>query len=104
MPNYYDKDGSPITLAQWVAKFQDRQYSRVDLTEFNKDTYVSTVWLWLELGRDSDGNPLIFETMAFSDNKAIDWDQFRYSDLKDAKRWHVTMCHHVKKVLLANDE
>lgn len=103
MPNYYDKDWTPITLEEWVAKFTD-DYKRVDYTKFNKDTYVSTVWLWLEHGRDGDGNPLIFETMAFSDNKAIDWEMRRGSTLEEAEINHFHMCSMVKKVLLANEE
>jgi hypothetical protein len=50
MPNYYDKDGSPITLEEWVAKFTV-DYKRVDYTEFGDkfNTRVSTVWLGLDL-------------------------------------------------------
>ena len=87
MPNYYDPDGQPITMQDWLTKFSEAN-QRVALDE-RDGIEVSTVWL----GRDhqyGDGPPLIFETMIFGGEH--DEYQWRYSTRAGAEAGHATAC------------
>ena len=65
MMGYYDRTGGPISLNEWIERFEDEQYQRVDETILPDGRWVSTVWLGLDhsFGRSA---PIIFETMVFS--------------------------------------
>lgn len=107
MSKRYYKDGTPIKDLMTRAKLlENDDYKRVDFTTIG-GTDISTVWLWLDhrmYGEEWDNPPIIFETMIFSDNKAIDWDQWRYSTLEEAEAWHKSACEYAKKVLSSNVE
>lgn len=60
---YYDKEGKPLDLMQWVALLDDQAY-RVVAQEQIGEARVSTVWLGSN-HRYGPGAPLIFETMIF---------------------------------------
>ena len=98
MNKYYDKEWEAISLSEWVVKFEDREYVQVDYTEFWWWTFVSTVWLWLDHSF-WETDPVIFETMAFSSNEAIDQMQWRYHTLDEAKKWHREMCKAISSLL-----
>lgn len=77
MSNYYDKDGSRLTLMEWAHKFEDVEYKRVAQDILEDGTRISTVWLGLNHSyRDTDA-PLIFETMVFTG------ERFRWGDRFD---------------------
>lgn len=55
-----DKDGQPITFAEWAVKMEDRDYAVIKQTIIDRGTYeimVSSVWTGLP--------PMIFETKVF---------------------------------------
>lgn len=82
---YYDKQGQPIGIMEWVARCAADDYRRVG--DDRVDEYrVSTVLLGLD-HQHANGPPLIFETMVF--NSAGD-DSFcdRYSTLDEAETGH----------------
>jgi hypothetical protein len=82
--SYYDRDGQPLELREWSAKFEDKEYKRVALDAVGEAS-VSTVWLGLN-HQWGDGPPLIFETMVFGGKH--DEDQWRWSTEADALAGH----------------
>lgn len=84
MERYYNRDGSPMTMAQWAESFRDPAQKRVAHDTVG-DAEVSTVWLGLNHAWD-DGPPLIFETMVFGGEHS-DW-QDRYSTEAEALAGH----------------
>ncbi len=108
MSMYYDKNGNPLGLYEWVALLEDKEYSRVGLDE-RDGIRVSTVWLGLDHSFGS--GPLhIFETMVFDDQDthetsseylpsqtfSQDLTQVLYSTLEEAEAGHKA---HVKQYL-----
>ncbi len=82
--NYYDKDGSEISILEWGQKMQDPKYKIVAKTKVRK-ALVSTVWLGIN-HQFGTGPPLIFETMVFGENEEDITE--RYSKLKAAEMGH----------------
>ena len=66
MSRYYNMDGEPITLKEWMRTSDDAR--RVALDE-RGDVRVSTVLLGLNHQWDLNGPPLIFETMIFGGDR-----------------------------------
>lgn len=67
---YFDREGTPISLADWCEAMQDHDYRVVDQTHVG-DLWISTVWVGLDytfLLRQS--HPLIFETIVFDQTEA----------------------------------
>jgi hypothetical protein len=62
--DYYARDGSPLTLEEWMRLHGDLDYKRVALDTVG-DVEVSTVWLGLNHEWDDARPPLYFETMLF---------------------------------------
>lgn len=60
--NYYDRNGRPITEAKWSILTNNPDYRLVFATSVAGAT-VSTLWFGMELSRDDDGRPQIFETL-----------------------------------------
>ena len=89
MSDYYDRQGQPITQAQWVARFAE-DHRRIAEDEFVLDgveIMVSTVWLGLD-HQYGGGPPLIFETMIFGlGGEWQDWTA-RYSTELQAIEGH----------------
>lgn len=65
---YYDQNGQPMTLTEWVVVFEDTK-SRIiarDKAGYGQGKKkISTVWMGLNLQPWHDGPPLIFETAVF---------------------------------------
>lgn len=71
----------------------NNDYKFVNRTVIDETTYVSTVRLWF--GNFVWNKPNIFETMIFSYNKDIDWEQRISSTLKEAHESHKIACAYV---------
>lgn len=80
---YYDMDGNPIDMEQWVYQFEKNK--RIDETHLPGGVWVSTVWLGLN-HQYGNGPPLIFETMIFGG--PLDQYQRRYSTKEEAVLGH----------------
>lgn len=63
MGDYYNREGEPITQAEWITLSGRETYRRIALTESERFR-VSTVWLGLDHGFYR-GTLEIFETMVF---------------------------------------
>lgn len=97
---YYDKDGSPLTRAEYVEKKYgagaktEPSYKRIAESTLSNGKWVSTVWLGLDhrFGYEHDLPPLIFETMVFaSGDDSADLDMRRYSTEAQAIAGHDLM-------------
>ena len=94
MPEYYDRQGNPLTLMQWAKRIEGdpAQAKCVAETTLPNGYWVSTVWLGLDHAF-GDGPPLIFETMVFaSETNLSDQDMDRYSTEADALAGHQRLC------------
>lgn len=90
MSEYYDRQGNPISMDEWVNRFRD---NRVAYDEIDGIT-ISTVYLGLNHAFD-EGPPLIFETMIFGG--AHNEDQWRYSTEADAQEGHAAAVRMVRE-------
>jgi hypothetical protein len=81
---YYDRQGRPIELEEWLELGRDGEYKRLALDVVGGST-VSTVWLGLNHGF-TGGPPLIFETMIF--NGPLDGECNRYTTELEAIEGH----------------
>lgn len=90
-PLYYSKLGEPLTLDQWVARFNQKSYQVIRQTALPDGGMVSTVWLGLDHGF-GPGPPVIFETMVFWPDTATEHggerECRRYTTLADARKGH----------------
>lgn len=59
---YFDRQGQPIGLYDWVRLFEDPKYKRIALTQLPDGRVVSTVWMGLDHGFYTRE---IFESMCF---------------------------------------
>lgn len=91
MGDYYDWDGKPITMEEWVELFHD---NRLALTKVGGDCTVSTVYLGLDHSW-GDEAPMIFETLV--SGGPMDQDMFRYSTKQEAARGHENTVDRVKQ-------
>jgi hypothetical protein len=108
-PRYLDKQGKPITLAQWVVLSESwrcgHDYRRVGWTEVG-DRIVSTVWLGLDHG--FGGPPMYFESAIFGPElrevgklrgrREIDVRD-RYPSLRAALRGHAALVEELRSKL-----
>jgi len=97
--HHYDKYGVPISLGQYVALFEDRDYRRVAWTDLGA-VQISTVWLGIDHNFGQTGSPVIFETMIFgllADLDLTDRTQWRYSTLEEAQSGHEQVVAEVQK-------
>lgn len=93
MADYYDRDGTPMTLMEWASAFETRmEKKRVAETTLPNGRWVSTVWLGLNHAF-GDGPPLIFETMVFDGHDTMhSLDEDRYSTEAEALAGHAALC------------
>ena len=91
MADYYDRDGNPMKLMDWAAKFEDLDYKRVAFTEVG-DLEVSTVWLGLDHG--GGDSRLIFESIVLG---APEERIVRYPTLEDAERGHADLVEELQR-------
>ena len=98
-PFYYDRQGNPLTMEQWVTLFDTQQqredYRRVGSTQVGQ-VWVSTVWLGLNHSYGS-GPPLIFETMAFGPHSWAELFVDRYSTEAEALAGHEKIVAEVRR-------
>ena len=94
-PWYYDRQGNGITYARYCElrdpAGQHRDYIIVGQDQIG-DVFVSTVWLGMDQNFGG-GQPLIFETMTFSDREP--WDSnvvARYATEGAAAVGHLLVC------------
>jgi hypothetical protein len=94
-PLYYDRQGKPIELEDWVKKFEDPAYKILVKTDLPDGRHVSTVWLGVDHGYGwltGSGRLLIFETMVFPGN-----DCQRYATEAEALAGHEEMVRELMK-------
>lgn len=89
MSEYFDRQGTPISVDDWGRLFEDRDYQRIDYTEIEGGISVSTVWLGLNHNYGA-GAPVIFETMIFCDHEGYPYEQtdVRYPTEVAAREGH----------------
>jgi hypothetical protein len=94
--NYYDRQGNPLTLMQWVMRYEKGSDMLVDEKRVAETTlpngrWVSTVWLGLN-HQFGAGPPLIFETMVFGSKDGMgELDCDRYGTEAEALAGHAVM-------------
>ena len=92
MSRYYNQDGQPITLMEWVMLFEDTPRRQIALTTLPDGKQVATVWLGLDHNFRNSGPPLIFETLVGSSvTGRSDLDCDRYSTKAEAIAGHQRM-------------
>lgn len=91
-PSHFDRQGRPMTFAQWGGVFEClREYKVIRRTRLPDGKWVSTVWLGLDHGFGGRRR-LIFETMVFSSKRrGHDLDQERYGTELEAIAGHNAM-------------
>lgn len=97
MAEFYDTDGSPLTMMEWSAKSELKRtedYGRVGSDEVSLDgvaVWVSTVWLGIDMGHGLVGVPIIFETAIFAMGGRVEIiDRYATWDAAaDGHRWVV---------------
>ena len=93
----YSKSGKAITLDEFVALMENPdnriiQQDNLTLPPSIAIALLSTVWLGVEHGTDSNGKPLIFETMFFDKEEQCK----RYATEGEARRGHIRMLEDLK--------
>jgi hypothetical protein len=86
---WYDRNGNPISVAEWTELFHTAEYKQVQVTE-GGGVRVSTVWLGIDHGFGNAARPLIFETMVFGGGH--DQEQWRYATEQEARAGHAEVC------------
>ena len=97
MSEYYDRQGSPITMNQWAAMFKDwdvKNVAQSDVGVSGDTVHVSTVWLGMNHQWMPDGRPLIFETLVQGGSLSQEMD--RYATEAEALTGHAAMCERVQ--------
>lgn len=82
-----DRSLRPATLMEWARAFEDTASRIVAKTFIGKGIEVSTVFLGLEHGQNSRGEPLVFETMIFNNNADESYCE-RYASWGEAEQGH----------------
>lgn len=90
MSDFYDRNGNPITMDEWVATWKNTD-RRVALDKLPNGYTVSTVYLGLDHGW-GEGDPLIFESMVFGpDSEGDECDMLRYATEEQARAGHKSL-------------
>jgi hypothetical protein len=85
---YYDIDGNPVSMRQWVNAFESRQNRHIAKDTLPDGTFISTVHLGINHGFGN--RPIIFETMVFLPSGESD-EMDRYSTKEEAMEGHKRM-------------
>ena len=84
-----------LEWARWLEKHhRDRKVAQTDSLRPPPGWQVSTVFLGLEHGHDSEGKPLLWETMVFGG--PLDEECERYSSVEAARVGHDAMVERCK--------
>lgn len=95
MAMFYDREGRAITLRQWHALRDHREYPVIAFTPLDA-CYVSTVWIGLAMSMTSP--PMIFETMAFGYAPSTDIiDARRYPTEELARAGHAQVVDELRR-------
>jgi hypothetical protein len=95
MSDFFDRDGKPITLSEYIVLAGRDNYVRVAGTDTG-EAWISTVWLGRNHHHDPDMPPLIFETTIFSTTG--DPYQERYSTEAEARAGHQRAVEHARRL------
>lgn len=90
---YYDRDGKLLSGEVWGRYLADVDQKRVALS-YVGNKRISTVWLGIDMAFHG-GSPIIFETMVFSDDEDIDFQQ-RYATEEQALLGHLDVLRRLK--------
>lgn len=99
---YCDWDSRPIFY--WEYHFKHAYFPKHVGEDLINGYRISTVWMGLDHAFFKDGDPVIFETMIFKEdkelpeNEELDYYQERYSYLKEAEEGHQEACQRVKEL------
>jgi hypothetical protein len=96
-----DKDFNhiPCSLEEWCVFFEDIENRRVASTNIDETTgtVVSTVFLGFDHGFGESEEPVLYETMVFSNIEALSDQMQRYTTHKLALSGHEQMVEYVKR-------
>ena len=85
---HWDKLGIPMRMSDFIEKFEDIEYRRID--EYKGAFFtVSTVWLGMDHGHGDNESPVIFESMVFCFGEGIEC--WRYRTMEKAKEGHAKL-------------
>jgi len=89
MEHIYDRDGMPISMAEYSRLLAQPGYQRVAEDQVGP-YWISTVWLGVDHGWGRRPVPVIFETMVFAENGKVghDLEMRRYSTEAEALEGH----------------
>ena len=93
-PRYYNREGQPMPMREWSARFDDLAYKHVGMDVVG-DVEISTVWLGIDHRFLGEGPPVIFETMVFG-GELDEWCE-RYTTLEAAEAGHEQMVAEVRE-------
>ena len=105
---YYRRDGTPYTgpnaLLEWANDMKNLALRRV-AHDVIGPFHISTVWLGLDHSFDSNGSPLIFETMIFcaDDHHPLYDFQERYTTEAAARAGHHAAVIAIQQALAATE-
>lgn len=88
---FYDKAGEPLTIQEADFLLGDLDYKRVARDEIGPYV-VSTIWLGVDHGWNTEMPPVIFETMVFGPEDAGEIDVTRYRTEAEAQAGHEEVC------------
>lgn len=107
MSAYFDRQGKPIELMDWVKKVEDLDY-RIVKQEQVGEYFVNTIWLGVNMNIFRKEPKQIFETMIFKnepdENDDLDRFQKRYETEKQALEGHKTAVCMVEMVNSMKEE
>lgn len=85
-----DRIALPCSRDEYLEQARDPTNHFLIRTELTETIWVSTIFLGIDHNHGTEGEPLLFETMAFDDDEAI--GQWRYSTYADAEEGHERAC------------
>lgn len=86
MPDYFNKQGDPITMQEYVSLEEIEGYKQVAYDELDNGTHISTVWLGFDHGY-GPGGPIIFETLV-ANSEWEEQEMYRYCTEEEALKHH----------------
>jgi hypothetical protein len=85
-----------LIWAQWLEDDKNRRHVGSDQIG---QLWVSTVFMGLDHNWSDDGEPILFETMIFTDDKEMhDLHCRRYSTMEEAERGHLVACRYARRL------
>ena len=93
-PGKYDREGKPLELLDWAAKFEDPAYMLVVETRL-ASARITTIWIGLDHRFGDDGPPLIFETTVRGG--PLDGERERYATEAEAEAGHERWVKHAMR-------